>query len=132
MCIRDRLVDHRARRDSGFDLSHEVGVSDVLTPGGGIGADRTPRRLVEKPDGQQHRQHTLSKPGTALLLERLQQRRPRSGERVLPVLLAVGLLDQTPRGTVRPYAATRREYIADADFVRQIETAVPAGAMIYE
>jgi hypothetical protein len=69
---------------------------------------------------------------TALLLEQLLQRYPRFGTRVLPVLLALGIIDQAPRGTARPYATTRAEYVGDADFVRQIESALPAGAAIFE
>ena len=68
----------------------------------------------------------------ALLLERLQQRLPGVVPRLLPVLLALGLLDQTPIDTVRPYASTRAEFTGDAGFVRQIETSLPPRSMIFE
>jgi len=68
----------------------------------------------------------------ALLLERLQRRAPGVVLRALPVLLSLGLLDQTPASTVRPYASTREEYAGDAAFVKRIESLLPPGAMIFE
>ncbi len=68
----------------------------------------------------------------ALLLERLQQRAPGLVLRALPVLLSLGLLDQTAASTVRPYASTREEYAGDAAFVKRIESLLPPGAMIFE
>lgn len=47
-------------------------------------------------------------------------------------LLPLGLLDQTTPGFVPPYAALQTEYTSDAAFVRQIESLVPAQAMIFQ
>ena len=66
-----------------------------------------------------------------LLLERLQSRHPWLGPRLLPLLLALGLLDQTSR-TLPPYDATKREYTGDRELVRRIEASLPVGAMLFE
>jgi phosphoglycerol transferase len=66
-----------------------------------------------------------------LLLERLQNRHRWLGPRLLPLLLALGLLDQTSR-TVPPYTATKQEYTGDTEFVRRIEASLQVGAMIFE
>jgi hypothetical protein len=67
-----------------------------------------------------------------LLLERLYLRSPRVGRAVLPLVLLVGLLDQVTAQAIRPDRDTQVEYAGDAAFVRQIEAAVPAGAMIFQ
>jgi len=48
----------------------------------------------------------------------------------LAMLLVVGLIDQTPRSTAPPYASLQEAYRRDEVFVRRLETALPAGAMI--
>jgi phosphoglycerol transferase len=68
----------------------------------------------------------------ALLLDRLAGRRPRLARIVVPVVLAVGLLDQTSPRMIRAYAATKRAYASDGELVRRIEAAVPSGTMVFE
>jgi phosphoglycerol transferase len=67
-----------------------------------------------------------------ILLERLQRRLPRVGGLALPVVLAVGLLDQSTSAAIKPYAATKKEYASDADLVHRIEATVPQGTAIFE
>jgi len=50
----------------------------------------------------------------------------------LAMLLVVGLIDQTPRSTAPPYASLQEAYRRDEVFVRRLETALPAGAMIFQ
>jgi phosphoglycerol transferase len=68
----------------------------------------------------------------ALLLERLQNWRPRLAARVIPLALAFGLLDQTSPRIVLPYAATKQEYVTDDAFVRAIEASSPPNTAIFE
>jgi phosphoglycerol transferase len=67
-----------------------------------------------------------------LLLERFRRRHPRTGVCAAAVILIVGLLDQATPAAIRPYAATKREYASDADFVRRVEATVPSGTAILE
>jgi phosphoglycerol transferase len=46
--------------------------------------------------------------------------------------LFLGILDQTGPSFIPDYVRTKSEYINDAEFVDQIQTAVPAGAMIFQ
>jgi len=48
------------------------------------------------------------------------------------LVLTVGLLDQIPRHLPPDYAAVRAEYRSDAEFVSQVEAAVPPGAKIFQ
>jgi phosphoglycerol transferase len=50
----------------------------------------------------------------------------------LAVVVVVGALDQTSRSYEPPYAAVAAEYRNDGDFVRGIESQVPAGSMIFQ
>jgi phosphoglycerol transferase len=68
----------------------------------------------------------------ALLLERLQRRWPAVGQAALPIVLLVGLLDQTPPDTIRDYASSKKLFDSDRDLVHSIEAAVPAQAVILE
>jgi phosphoglycerol transferase len=67
----------------------------------------------------------------ALLVERLHRRWP-SLAPATSLLLVLGLLDQVTPAAVRPYAAVKAEFAADADFVQRIEAMVPPGSMIFE
>jgi phosphoglycerol transferase len=67
-----------------------------------------------------------------VLLERLRLRWPRLALVILPVILLIGLLDQTTTFAVRSYAATKKAYQSNADFVRRIEAAVPRETAIFE
>ena len=75
-----------------------------------------------------------------LLLEEFFRRRARSDRaRVIFVaslgfILLLGVLDQTGSGVyfVPHYAAFQAESASDADFVKRIEAAVPAGVMIFQ
>jgi phosphoglycerol transferase len=68
----------------------------------------------------------------AVLLDRLQARRPRAAPFVLSLVLGLGLLDQVSPRVVRPYAATKSAYRVDAALVGSIEAAVPAGTIVFE
>jgi phosphoglycerol transferase len=68
----------------------------------------------------------------ALLLERLVIRRARLGVAVCGLVLVIGCLDQVTSYAVRPYARVKAHYQKDAELVKAIEAAVPAGAMILE
>ncbi|HLJ97083.1 MAG TPA: hypothetical protein VKU02_28220 [Gemmataceae bacterium] len=48
------------------------------------------------------------------------------------ILLALGLLDQTGKNYLAPFAAVKEEYRNDADFVAQIERCVPMGGMVFQ
>jgi phosphoglycerol transferase len=70
-----------------------------------------------------------------LLLERVSRRAGRFTwlAPLLPlVVIVLGLLDQVTPPAVRPYAAYATQYGSDRAFVRRIEAAVPASAMIFE
>jgi phosphoglycerol transferase len=67
-----------------------------------------------------------------LILQQLTRRRPYVGHCALLAVLVFGLLDQSTWRAVRPYGATKKEYASDAALVRQIEAALPAGAMIFQ
>jgi phosphoglycerol transferase len=67
-----------------------------------------------------------------VLVERAQRQRRLLGLVLPPLLLCVGLFDQVMPAAVRPYRELKAEYERDAEMVRQIERAVPAGAMIFE
>ena len=68
----------------------------------------------------------------ALVLDRLERRRPVLGRCVLLVVLVLGLLDQSTWRAVPAYAATKKEYASDAGLVRRMEAELPAGTMIFE
>lgn len=68
-----------------------------------------------------------------LALESLYRRIHRSIFYVLiAVALIAGFLDQTTPAYVPNYAATKTEFLSDAEFVNRIETSVPSGAMIFQ
>jgi phosphoglycerol transferase len=67
-----------------------------------------------------------------LLLDQLVRRRPRVGNWVPPVVLAIGLLDQVSPRAVRPYAANKRVYESDAQLVHGIEATLMPGAAVFE
>jgi hypothetical protein len=50
----------------------------------------------------------------------------------LALLLALGLLDQIPRGITSSFHETEAEYASDAQLVSRIETSLPAEAMIFQ
>jgi len=50
----------------------------------------------------------------------------------LGLLLAVGLMDQTPRASITPTDRVRPAFEHDAAFIRQIEASAPAHAMIFQ
>jgi phosphoglycerol transferase len=75
----------------------------------------------------------------ALVLDRayraMPRRYPKNVFRVALILLTViGVLDQTTTTFffIPEYEKNRAEYVADADFVRQIESSLPTGAMIFQ
>jgi phosphoglycerol transferase len=51
---------------------------------------------------------------------------------LLLLLLVAGVADQTTPLFVPAYAKWHRDYSEDEDFVRRVETAVPAGTMVYQ
>jgi phosphoglycerol transferase len=51
---------------------------------------------------------------------------------VLALLLTLGIWDQTCRRYVPRYAATAASYHNDAEFVRRVEDALPAGARVFQ
>jgi phosphoglycerol transferase len=51
---------------------------------------------------------------------------------VLGVVLCLGILDQTNSSFAPDYASRKRDYQEEQDFVDQIETSVPSGAMIFQ
>jgi phosphoglycerol transferase len=71
-------------------------------------------------------------------LEKLQRRLPPSRvlgllRHAVPIMLvALGILDQTNRAQVPPYEWNKNEYQNDAQFVKRIETSLPAHAMVFE
>jgi phosphoglycerol transferase len=68
----------------------------------------------------------------ALLSSRFSRARPRAAALLLPAVLLVGLLDQSSTLAVRPYERTGAGWASDAGFVRAIEAATPAGAMVFQ
>ena len=76
--------------------------------------------------------------GVVLLLEALAQRKVRSTTSrvvfgvVLGVLLIIGILDQTSKFFVPPYAALNAEYRDDRDFIAKVEQLVPPNSMIFQ
>jgi phosphoglycerol transferase len=50
----------------------------------------------------------------------------------LVLLVALGVLDQTTTQFVPEYSRIRMEFESDRDFVRKVESSLPAGAMIYQ
>lgn len=50
----------------------------------------------------------------------------------LALIVVMGILDQTGRGSVPPYRRLKAEFARDADFIGRIEAAVPEGAMIFQ
>jgi phosphoglycerol transferase len=50
----------------------------------------------------------------------------------LALLLLLGLADQTGRTYIKPFAVMKESYQSDADFVAQIEAAVPEGTMVFQ
>jgi phosphoglycerol transferase len=50
----------------------------------------------------------------------------------LALLLAVGIVDQTPRFATPPYAKLEEAYRHDEAYVHRLETILPAGAMIFQ
>jgi phosphoglycerol transferase len=50
----------------------------------------------------------------------------------LAALLALGILDQTPRSLAPDYDRVKVEYARDAAFVGRIESAMPGGAMVFQ
>ena len=68
----------------------------------------------------------------ALVLQRLERRLPVLGRFAFPVVLGLGLLDQSTWYAVPAYASTKKEYASDAGLVRRVEAALPAGAMVFE
>src|SRR5262249_30104437 len=69
---------------------------------------------------------------SVLLLERLTGRWPRLGIAACLLVLAIGLIDQVTPPAVRQYAQVKARYDGDAAFVRAIEAAMPARAMIFQ
>jgi phosphoglycerol transferase len=67
-----------------------------------------------------------------LLLERLGRRFPRVGSLALPVVLGVGLFDQTTSPAVRRYAEVKKVFDRDAAFVHRIEAGVSKGTAIFQ
>jgi len=73
-----------------------------------------------------------------LLLDKLRRRYATSGRRqwaflaFLAGLLTLGVLDQTSSWLIPPYAAVKKQYQADAEFIAAIEESVPAHAMIFQ
>jgi phosphoglycerol transferase len=73
-----------------------------------------------------------------LLLDRVEQRFfSTRGRRaafciLIVFLLVLGIVDQSSKRFVPSYGMTRAEYRSDADFIREIETAVPPGSMIFQ
>ena len=51
---------------------------------------------------------------------------------IFAIALTLGILDQTGPSFKPNYLRTKSEYANDAEFVNRIETAVPAGAMIFQ
>lgn len=51
---------------------------------------------------------------------------------LLAVVLVVGLMDQTPRGSVTPAERIRPTFDSDAAFIHRVEMAMPAHAMIFQ
>jgi phosphoglycerol transferase len=51
---------------------------------------------------------------------------------LLGLVLVVGLMDQTPRGSVTPAERIRPTFENDAAFVRQIEVSTPSHAMVFQ
>lgn len=68
----------------------------------------------------------------ALLLDRLQARRPRTAPVVLLLVLGLGLLDQASPRAARPYSAGKSDYTTDGALVSRIEAAVPPGTIVFE
>jgi phosphoglycerol transferase len=67
-----------------------------------------------------------------LLLEKLSRRSARIGTVACGLVLGIGFFDQVSPPAVRRYAEVKGSYDKDAAFVRTIEAAVPARAMILE
>jgi phosphoglycerol transferase len=73
-----------------------------------------------------------------LVLDRVARRFARSwktrvlGAGALALLLGAALFDQTNASFIPAYAQIKQEVGADADFIRSIEAAVPAQAMIFQ
>ncbi len=74
----------------------------------------------------------------ALLLEDFFRRRIEAGTpraaiyALLAVILVVGVLDQTSKGFVPNYAYNARDFQNDREFVAEIESSLPKGAMIFQ
>jgi phosphoglycerol transferase len=51
---------------------------------------------------------------------------------VLAVALVIGFLDQTSLWYVPSYASNKVDFVSDEQFVKQIESSVPAGSMIFQ
>ncbi|MFN0084271.1 MAG: hypothetical protein ACKVX9_02680 [Blastocatellia bacterium] len=76
--------------------------------------------------------------GLAMLLDRFARRHVGTRARraafavALAAALALGVLDQTAPAFVPEYAKIIREYHSDEAFMRQIQSAMPAGSMIFQ
>jgi len=74
----------------------------------------------------------------ALLLDQWSRRISRTGRRrlfiyvLIPFLITLGVFDQTKKRYQRDYKEVKTEYLSDRDFIKQIESAVPQRAMIFQ
>jgi phosphoglycerol transferase len=75
---------------------------------------------------------------TALLLDRLSRRFFQQGSRriafyvLIPLLILLGVLDQTKKNFAPDYKGVKAEFLNDREFVRQIEAGVPERGMIFQ
>ncbi|MFX4261822.1 hypothetical protein ACOBQJ_06445 [Pelotomaculum propionicicum] len=51
---------------------------------------------------------------------------------LMAIILVIGILDQTNKSMVPRYDQLKSEYINDGEFVSQIESSLPAGAMVFQ
>ena len=51
---------------------------------------------------------------------------------LIPLLITIGIFDQTKKRYQRDYKEVKTEYLSDRDFIKRIESAVPPQAMIFQ
>ncbi len=133
------LVLLRARRDPvGSDVLRRLAVLNVLAvlvaTTGGFGSLFA--LLVTPQIRGYSRMHVFiaffSLFAVVLFVDQLGRRRRLLAWTLPLALVLLGLFDQVTPLAVRPYWHVKREYERDAAFVRQIESTVPAGSMIFE
>jgi phosphoglycerol transferase len=143
LCIRNLNVTYQEGETTGYLLHHLSVLNIVAVLLGTIGGFGALLALLLSPQIRGYNRISnyiafFALFAVVVLLDRARQRffHTPGWRAAFPIvvvfLLVLGILDQSSERFVPDYVATQAEYWNDADFIRQIETALPPGSMIFQ